>query len=169
MNQAFVVYLQKINHKKKRLPWAKKHKQWILDRWKSVLWSDESKFEIFGSNRRVFVRHRVGERMISTCVFPTVKHGGGGVIVSGGLLVTLSVIYLEFKAHLTSILQPYTIQSGLRLVGLSFDFNRTITKHTSKLCKGYLTNKESDGVPHKMTWPPQSPDLNPFEMVWTAE
>ena len=30
----------------------------------------------------------------------TVKHGGGGVMC---LLVTLSLIYLEFKAHLTSV------------------------------------------------------------------
>ena len=37
--------------KKKRLAWAKKHEQWTLDRWESVLWSDESKFEIFGSSR----------------------------------------------------------------------------------------------------------------------
>uniref|UniRef100_A0AAZ3S3H0 Tc1-like transposase DDE domain-containing protein n=1 Tax=Oncorhynchus tshawytscha TaxID=74940 RepID=A0AAZ3S3H0_ONCTS len=42
---------------------------------------------------------------------------------------------------------------------------RTMTQHTSRLCKGYLT-KESDGVLHQMTWPPQSPDLNPTEMVW---
>ena len=40
-------------------------------------------FEIFGSNRRVFVRRGVGERMISACVFPTVKHGGGGIMVWG--------------------------------------------------------------------------------------
>ena len=50
--------------------------------------------EIFSccSNRCVFVRHIVGERMISACVVPTVKHGGGGVMCEGALLVTLSVI-----------------------------------------------------------------------------
>ena len=45
-------------------------------------------------------------------------------------------------------------------------FNRTMTQHTSRLCKGYFTNKESDGLLHQMTWPPQSPDLKPIEMVW---
>jgi hypothetical protein len=64
----------------------------------------ESKFDIFGSNLRVFWKCGVGERMISVCVFPTVKHGGGGVMGCGGaLLVTLSVIDLEFMAHLTSM------------------------------------------------------------------
>ena len=46
---------------KKRLAWAKKQEQWTLDQWKYVLWSDESKFEIFGSNLCVFVGRRVGE------------------------------------------------------------------------------------------------------------
>ena len=41
-----------------------------------------------------------------------------------------------------------------------------MTKQTSRLCKGYLTKKESDEVLDQMTWPPQSPDLNPIEMFW---
>jgi hypothetical protein len=67
----------------KRFAWAKKHEQWTVDQWKSVLWSDEYKLEIFGSKRCVFMRRREGEQMISACVVPTVKHGGGGVMVWG--------------------------------------------------------------------------------------
>ena len=48
--------LLKDTNNKKRLAWSLKDEEWTLDRWRSVLWSDESKFEIFGSNHRVFVR-----------------------------------------------------------------------------------------------------------------
>ena len=92
--------LLKDTNKKKRLAWAQKHEQWTLDRWKSVLWSDESKFEMFGSNCHVFVRRRVGKRVSSACVVPTEVWRRW---YDGALLVTLSVIYLEFKAHLTSM------------------------------------------------------------------
>ncbi|CAJ0966938.1 unnamed protein product [Ranitomeya imitator] len=162
-------------NKQKRLVWAKEHKEWTLDQWKSVLWSDESKFEIFGSNHRVFVRCRKGERMDSTWLVPTVKHGGGGVMVWGcfagdtvGDLFKIEGILNQHGYH--SILQQHTIPSGLRLVGPSFIFQQdNDPKHTSRLCKGYLTKKESDGVLRQMTWPPQSPDLNPVEMVWDKD
>jgi hypothetical protein len=78
MNQAFMVELLQRNHYY-RTP-IRRREQWTLDQRKYVLWSDESKFEIFGSNRRVFVRRRVGERMIFACVVPTVKHGGGVMV-----------------------------------------------------------------------------------------
>ena len=71
------------SNKRKTFVWAKKHKEWTLDQWKSVLWSDESKDKIFSSTRRVFVRCRKGERMVSTCIVPTVKHRRGGVMVCG--------------------------------------------------------------------------------------
>ena len=70
-------------NKKKRLAWAMKHRQWTTENWKKVVWTDESKFEIFGSSRRVFVRRRVSKRMVPQCVTPTVKHGGGCVMIRG--------------------------------------------------------------------------------------
>ena len=163
--------LKDIN-KRKRLAWAKKHTQWTLDRWKSVPWSEEYKCAIFGSNRHVFVRRRVGEQIISACVVPTVKYGGEGVIVcgwfTGNTVSDLFRIQGTLNQHgYHSILQRYAIPSGLHLVRLSFVFQQdNDAKHTSRLCKGYLIKKESGGLLHQMTWPPQSPDLNPIEMVW---
>ncbi|XP_070289958.1 olfactory receptor 4M1-like [Salvelinus sp. IW2-2015] len=50
------------------------------------------------------------------------------------------------------------IPSILKHACLPITINQmTMTQHTSRLCKSYLTKKESDGVLHQMTWPPQSP------------
>ena len=66
-----------------------------------------------------------------------------------------------------SILHQHAIPSGLCLGGRSVIFQQdNDPKHTSRLCKGYLTKKESDGALRQMTWPPQSPDLNPIQMIW---
>ena len=89
----------------------------------------ESKLEISGSNLRVFVRRGVGERMMSACVFPTVKQGGGGVMVwgcfAGDTVCDLFRIQGTLNQHgYHSILQRYAIPSGLGLVGLSFVFQQ---------------------------------------------
>ena len=85
-----------------------------------VLWSDESKFELFGSNRRVFVRRSV----ISACVVPTVKHGEGGVMVwvcfAGDTVCDLFYSPGTLNNHgYHIILQQYANPSGLHLVPLS--------------------------------------------------
>ena len=93
--------------------------------------------------------------MISACVVPTVKHGGGGVMVLGCFagdndLFRIKGTLNQHDYH--SILQRYDIPSGLRLVGLSFVFQQdNDPQHTSRVCKGYLTKKKSDGVLHQMT------------------
>jgi len=38
------------SHKAKHLAWAKAHEHWIAKDWKSVIFSDKSKFNFFGSN-----------------------------------------------------------------------------------------------------------------------
>ena len=73
-------YLRKGN-RQKRFRWVQFHKNWTMDEWKQVLWTDESKFEVFGNKRRVYVRRSAKEKMLNQCLVPTVKHGEGSVIV----------------------------------------------------------------------------------------
>ena len=48
-----------------------------------MVWSDESKFNLFGSDGRVYIRRREGEDYLPECVQSTVKFGGGSVMVWG--------------------------------------------------------------------------------------
>ena len=76
------------------------------------------------------------------------REAGGGEMVwgcfAGDTVCDLFRIQGTLNHHgYYSILQRYAIPSGLHLVGLSFVFQQdNDPKHTSRLCKGYLTNKE---------------------------
>ncbi len=50
--------------------------------WSKVLFSDESKFNLFGSDEKHYVRHQTGERLNPKCI-KSVKGGGGSVMVWG--------------------------------------------------------------------------------------
>ena len=67
--------------------------------------------------------------MISACMIPTVKHGGGGVMVwgcfAGDTVCDLFRIQGTLNQHgYHSILQRYAIPSGLVLVGLWYVFQQ---------------------------------------------
>ncbi len=49
--------------KRRHVLWSKAHLKWTVSKWKSVLWSDESKFDILVGNhgRRVLRAKSVGE------------------------------------------------------------------------------------------------------------
>jgi len=61
----------------KRLKWAKERINWTSKDWGRVLWSDESKFCIFGGINCAFVWKKRLEALKPKNVVHTVKHGGG--------------------------------------------------------------------------------------------
>ena len=70
-------------NRKKRLQFAREHKDWTLEQWKKVMWSDESRFTLFQSDGRIRVRREADEVMHPSCLVPTVQACGGSVMIWG--------------------------------------------------------------------------------------
>ena len=68
---------------KARLKFARDHLDWSVADWGRVLWSDESKFNLFSSDGIRYVRRPPGQRNNPKYQVPTVKHGGGSVMIWG--------------------------------------------------------------------------------------
>ncbi len=54
-----------------------------MNYWNHVLWSDESKVNLFDSDGIQHVWRCPGEEYQVNCALPTVKHGGGSIMVWG--------------------------------------------------------------------------------------
>ncbi|GFT64703.1 transposable element Tc1 transposase [Trichonephila clavipes] len=70
-------------NRQKRLDFTNEHVKKPLQFWGKVLFSDESKFCIFGIKGRKLVWRKQGTALEKENLVPTVKHGGGGVMVWG--------------------------------------------------------------------------------------
>ncbi|GES79073.1 transposable element Tcb1 transposase [Rhizophagus clarus] len=63
-------------HRKKCLNFAKRYKDWTVSDWNKVVWSDESKFQIFGLDGHQYCWKRPKDPLQDVHVKPTVKFGG---------------------------------------------------------------------------------------------
>lgn len=61
--------------------WASTHVRWTSAEWSRVLWSDESKYNLLGSNGMKYTRCPVGSRYDPNYQAPTMKRGGESVTV----------------------------------------------------------------------------------------
>ena len=67
----------------KRLHYAKTYLEKPLGYWNDVLWLDETKFNLLGSDGKAMIWPTTKEEIDLKCILPTVKHGGGSVICWG--------------------------------------------------------------------------------------
>lgn len=65
----------------RRFQWAKNHENWTIQDWKRVIWSDETKINLFGSDGVNKVWRKSGQADKTKNCTPTVKHGGGSRMV----------------------------------------------------------------------------------------
>ncbi|KAG1422355.1 hypothetical protein G6F59_006235 [Rhizopus arrhizus] len=103
------VPLLSAKHRKARLEWALAHRYWTIDDWRKVIFSDESKINVWGSDGVEFYWSLPGSPLQPHHVIPTVKHGSGSVMVWA--CMTSHGIYI-LKTELADTLDYYRLRDG---------------------------------------------------------
>ena len=156
--------LLKTIHKKACKQFAEDMSTKHMDYWNHVLWSDEMKINLFGSDGFKHVSRRLGEEYKDKCVMLTAKYGGGNVMV-WGCMSTAGVGELHFiEGNMNSnmyceILQQSMFLSIQKLSRRAVFLHENDPKHTSKSTTALLKRLR--------WWTGQaSLDLNSIEHLW---
>ncbi|CAG8738574.1 28317_t:CDS:2 [Gigaspora margarita] len=140
----------------------KKYLNWSVEDWRSVIWSDESKFKIYGSDGHQYCWKRKNEPFNERNVIPTKKYGGGSVMVWGVFHpLELEILY-EFlgqwmgictvPSNLTEDLLGTLRWHRIRKHDIIFQQDND-SKHTAKDTAEWFYH---NGI-EVLDWPPYSP------------
>lgn len=153
-----------------RLKYAQDHMDKPQAFWDNVLWTDESKIELFSYNHQRYVWRKKNTAFEHKNLVPTVKHGGGSIMVWGcfsskgpGQLALIdgrmdSVMYQQIlDENIKPSIQKLKLRRGSWVLQQDND-----PKHCSKSTQQFMQKNKYRLLP----WPSQSPDLNPIEMLW---
>ncbi len=130
-------------HKKARKMFAEDKQTKDMDYWNHVLWSDETKRNLFGSDGVNRLWRKPSEEYKDKCVLPIVKHGGWGVMVWGCMSAAgtgdLQFIEGTMNANMYCDILKQSMIPSLRRLGRRAVFQHdNDPKHTSKTTTALL-------------------------------
>ncbi len=147
--------LLKLAHKKACKQFAEDNLAKSMNYWNHVLWSDESKVNLFDSDGVQHVWRRPGEDYQENCALPTVKHGGGSIMVWGCMSAADTGELRFIEGNMDSNMYCDILKQKIPSETV-FQHNNH-PKHTTKMTTALLMKLKV------MEWPSMSPDLNPIE------
>ncbi|GFW81476.1 transposable element Tcb2 transposase [Trichonephila clavipes] len=158
-------------HRRDRRKWATEHVNWRRNEWSNVLFSDESRFFVHPVNRRIFIWRDRGSRNNPAFVYESVRFGGGGVLVYGGISIDgCTEFYIFREGPLTArryrdeILRPIVVPYSAAIGDDFILMDDNCRLHRGNLVEDFLFE---EGIV-RMEWSACSPDMNPLEHVWDA-
>ena len=131
-----------------------------------ILWSEETKAELFGLNAKRYIWEKPSTPHHPSNTIPTMKHGGGSIMLWGCFTVarTGRLVRMEGTmngAKYRQIFEWNQLQSAKNLrLQQRFTFQQdNDPNHTAKATLEWLQNKNV----RILKLPGQRPDLNPIE------
>jgi len=155
-------------HPQAHLQLCRQHRQWNLNMWGNVMFSDESRLCLQKLDGRVKVWRRHEEHNADCCTNRVTAFGGGSVMVWGAISITGKTRLVIIKGHLNAvryrdeILQPVAIAYLHNRGPNSIPQDDNARPHRARVITDYLQNV---GV-ERMEWPAKSPVRNPIEHLW---
>lgn len=145
-------------NRRARIAFAKEHINWTREQWSKVVFTDESKFNRLGSDGRSYVRRRIGEEFNWKCTKPTVKGGGGSVLIWGSMSINGPGPCHRIQGIMDRYVYLSIVENILLPFAEEFMPNDWIyqadndPKHTARVVKQFL----DDHNVNVMQWPAQS-------------
>ena len=138
--------LTSFKNRKLRLAFAKAHQNWTVDQWKNILFSDESKFNLFGSDGKKRVWRPKNTRYNTKYTKKSVKHGTSAMVwgcfsaLGTGPIHKINGIMDRFvyKDIMEDVMLPHAEWE----MPLKWIFQQdNDPKHTSKIVKQWFKDK----------------------------